>query len=65
MNGSIIGAVQALDKLKQNIIHIADSTELSPSLEAASCAAAKEIPSILWNCSFITAFTRALHWSLS
>jgi hypothetical protein len=39
--------------------------ELSPSWEAANCAAIHELPSILWNRSFITVFTRTLHWSLS
>jgi hypothetical protein len=42
-----------------------DSMELKPSREAASCAATQEFPNILWNWRFITAFTRALHWSLS
>jgi hypothetical protein len=38
--------------------------ELSPSWEAANCAATQELPSILWN-PFITMFTRVVHWSLS
>jgi hypothetical protein len=38
--------------------------ELSPSWEAANCAATQELPNILWTRRFITAFTRALHWSL-
>jgi hypothetical protein len=39
--------------------------EPSPSWEAANCAAAQELPSILWNRRLITVFTRALHWSPS
>jgi hypothetical protein len=44
---------------------ITNLMELSPSQEAASCAATQEFPNVLWNQKFITAFTRALHWSLS
>jgi hypothetical protein len=39
--------------------------ELSPSWEAANCAATQELPSILWNPKFYYRFTRALHWYLS
>jgi hypothetical protein len=39
--------------------------ELSPSWEAANCAATQELPSIYQTRRFITVFTRALHWSLS
>jgi hypothetical protein len=39
--------------------------DLSPSWEAASCAATHKLSNILWNPKFITVFTRALHWSLS
>jgi hypothetical protein len=39
--------------------------ELSPSWEAANCAATQEIPSILWNPKVHYVFTRVLHWSLS
>jgi hypothetical protein len=41
-------------------------TVLSPSWEAANCAATQELPSILKETQrFITVFTIALHWSLS
>jgi hypothetical protein len=36
--------------------------QLSPSREAASCAATQELPNILWKPKVLT---RALHWSLS
>jgi hypothetical protein len=39
--------------------------ELSPSSEAANCAATQELPSIYETRRFITVFTRALQWSLS
>jgi hypothetical protein len=38
--------------------------ELSPSSEAASCAAAPELASILWNPKVLTVFIRALRESL-
>jgi hypothetical protein len=39
--------------------------ELSPSLQAANCAATQELPSVYGTQRFITVFTIALHWSLS
>ena len=39
--------------------------EQSPSWEANWFSASQEIPCILWNLKFITAFTSALHLSLS
>jgi hypothetical protein len=39
--------------------------ELSPSWEAANCAATQELPSIYGTRRFITVFKRALHWCLS
>jgi hypothetical protein len=39
--------------------------ELSPSWEAANCAASKNFPAFYGTQRFITVFTRALHWSLS
>jgi hypothetical protein len=39
--------------------------ELSPSWEAASCAATQELRAVSGTWSFITVFTRALHRSLS
>jgi hypothetical protein len=39
--------------------------EPSPSWEAANCAGAQELHSILWNPRFVTVFARALHWSLA
>jgi hypothetical protein len=39
--------------------------ELSPSWEAANCAATKNFPAFYGTWRFITMFTRALHWSLS
>jgi hypothetical protein len=48
--------------MKNNITNF---MELSSSQEAASCAAALELPSILWNPKFIIMFTRAYYWSLS
>jgi hypothetical protein len=39
--------------------------EMSPSWEAANCAATQEIPSIYGTRRFTTVFTRALHWSLT
>ena len=41
------------------------SMEQSPSSEANRFAASQEIPCILWNGRFITAFTSACHLSLS
>jgi hypothetical protein len=38
--------------------------ELSPSWEAACCAATQEFRNIFGTRRFITVFTRALHWSL-
>jgi hypothetical protein len=40
-------------------------TELSPSREAANCAATQKFPAFNGTRTFITVFTRALHWSLS
>jgi hypothetical protein len=40
-------------------------TELSPSWEAANCAATQELPAFYGTRRFITMFTRAFHWSLS
>jgi hypothetical protein len=41
------------------------SMEQSPSWEANRFSASQEIPRILWNRKFITAFTSVLHLSLS
>jgi hypothetical protein len=38
---------------------------MSTTLEATSCAATQELPAVYITRRFITAFTRALHWSLS
>jgi hypothetical protein len=46
-------------------MHTHSLMELSPSWEAANCAATQELPSILWNPKVHTVFTRALYWSLS
>jgi hypothetical protein len=45
--------------------HTHSLMKLSPSSEAANCAATQELPSILWNLKVHFRFTRALHWSLS
>jgi hypothetical protein len=39
--------------------------ELSPSREAANCAATQNFPTFYGTRRFITALTRALYWSLS
>jgi hypothetical protein len=39
--------------------------KLSPSREAANCAATQELPAFYATRMFITVLTRALHWSLS
>jgi hypothetical protein len=39
--------------------------ELSPSWEAANCAATQELPAFYGTWRFITVFTRPHHWSLS
>jgi hypothetical protein len=44
---------------------LTDSMEQGLSSEAGSHSAIQEIPHLLWNQKFITAFTRAHHWSLS
>jgi hypothetical protein len=45
--------------------HVHSFMELSPSWEAANCAATKKFPAFYRTRSFIIVFTRAIHWSLS
>jgi hypothetical protein len=46
-------------------VYMDSNMELSPSSEAASCAATQEFPNFYGTRRFITVFTRALQWSLS
>jgi hypothetical protein len=48
-----------------SVTKLTNSTELSSSWEAASCAVTQQLPNISWSLKVHYVFTRALHQSLS